>query len=265
MFGYMGWAFAEFVKNIVFIDTVISPLMGGLITGVEFGLGGFGAGFGGAIGSGESIGEAFAAGGLGFASGFGLGFAAGYSYTAGWQNVMHGADTVAHNVQVEAQSRRVANMMTMLDEARAENGLLGQVETQRLIAKYNASPSAETLANMSGNFTNKSMTGRAPFADYARNLCSPRSSWNVGNASPYSSGIRTPFTTATMGGLVIKPLVVEGVSLTSAYVVTGGNAQPCIFIYGLIRSGIKALLGDEYSVPTKIPGIGIPVNPSPLY
>jgi len=143
----MGWAFAEFMKNIVFADTVISPLMGGLITGAEFGLGGFGAGFGGAIGAGESIGEAFAAGGLGFASGFGLGFTAGYSYTAGWQNVIHGADIAAHNAQViEAENRQIANMMRMLDEARAGDGLLGQIETQKLMASYYTHPSPAALA-----------------------------------------------------------------------------------------------------------------------
>jgi len=110
----MGWAFGQFMMDIVFANTVISPLMGGIITGLEFGIGGFGAGFGSAIGAGKSIGEAFAAGGLGFASGFALGFAAGYSYTAGWQSVLHGADIASHNRAAELKAYMEQYNMLML-------------------------------------------------------------------------------------------------------------------------------------------------------
>jgi hypothetical protein len=52
----------------------------------------------------------------------------------------------SYGKDIDTQRRRIVNMMGMLDEARAERGLLGQIETQRLIVRYNTDPSPLALA-----------------------------------------------------------------------------------------------------------------------
>jgi len=55
------------------------------------------------------IGDMFSQAGIGAAIGFGTGFAVGYSYTAGWQSVMHGYDTRAANAKaIQGQLDQVA-------------------------------------------------------------------------------------------------------------------------------------------------------------
>ena len=51
-------------------------------------------------GGARSWSDAFKRAGISAAIGVGIGFAAGYSYTAGWQGFLHGADTQAHNRSV---------------------------------------------------------------------------------------------------------------------------------------------------------------------
>ena len=93
--------FKGYMLNSVFADKFISPFQGGMITAGEFGIGGFGAGLiQGYAGGARSWSDAFKHAGISAAIGAGIGFAAGYSYTAGWQGFLHGADTQAHNRSV---------------------------------------------------------------------------------------------------------------------------------------------------------------------
>lgn len=93
-----------------FAGQIISPVAGGLITGTEFAIGGFGTGLiSGFAGGAGDIGDMFTQAGIGAAIGFGTGFIAGYTYTAGWQNVIHGMDTQTHNAQVRASQSLAAD------------------------------------------------------------------------------------------------------------------------------------------------------------
>lgn len=78
-------------------------LEGGILTGFEFAIGGFGAGLGGGWAQTGSFEKGLEAGAGGFASGFVAGFAVGYSYTAGWQSVLHGVDTRAQSAKAYQQ------------------------------------------------------------------------------------------------------------------------------------------------------------------
>ncbi|MBU4487936.1 MAG: VCBS repeat-containing protein [Candidatus Omnitrophica bacterium] len=82
--------------------SIITPLEGALITGTEFAIGGFAAGLASGYAGGEgSVGDMFAQAGIGAGVGFGAGFATGYSYAAGWQSILHGIDSQAHNNTTE--------------------------------------------------------------------------------------------------------------------------------------------------------------------
>jgi len=79
---------------------VITAFEGAIATGVEFGIGAIGPGMAGGFAGGKgSVGDIFKGGAIGFATGFGVGAVAGYTYTAGWQNIIHGVDTQGKNIQ----------------------------------------------------------------------------------------------------------------------------------------------------------------------
>ena len=72
----------------------ISIIEGAIMTGTEFGIAGFGAGAtAGYAGGKGSAGDVFKSAGIGFASGFAVGAVVGATYTAGWQDWIHGVDT----------------------------------------------------------------------------------------------------------------------------------------------------------------------------
>ena len=101
--GVAAMGFKEMMMG-AFVGKIISPVVGGMITGTEFAIGGFGSGLiTGYAGGAGSIGDMFSQAGIGAATGFGIGFAVGYSYTAGWQNTVHGANTQEHNANVRQQ------------------------------------------------------------------------------------------------------------------------------------------------------------------
>jgi RHS repeat-associated protein len=108
--GFVGAGLASFVAGSMMTaasamtswgGALITPLEGALITGTEFAIGGAAAGIatGYAGGKGDA-GDIFAQAGIGAGIGFLTGAAVGYSYTAGWQSILHGADTQAENVKV---------------------------------------------------------------------------------------------------------------------------------------------------------------------
>jgi RHS repeat-associated protein len=108
--GFISTSAAMFAKDAMmasFAGKIISPMQGGMITGVEFAIGGAGAGaISGFAGGAGNIGDIFRGAGIGALIGFGTGFAVGYSYTAGWQSIAHGADTANHNIGILKEGAR---------------------------------------------------------------------------------------------------------------------------------------------------------------
>jgi hypothetical protein len=78
----------------------ISAAANAIITGTEFGLGGFAGGFVGTLAGGGSLRDAFKAGGIGFGIGFAVGGLAGYTYATGFQDFLHGFDVRAANQNI---------------------------------------------------------------------------------------------------------------------------------------------------------------------
>ena len=89
-FGFLGaWVATSFLAP-AFAAGGITAIESAFITGVEFGIGGFGSGFVGTMAGGGSVGDAFKNGGIGFGSGFVLGGVVGYTYASGMQDFIHG-------------------------------------------------------------------------------------------------------------------------------------------------------------------------------
>ena len=134
--GAAAGGFKDYFLNNVFANQFITPMQGGLITSGEFAIGGFGAGVISGYAGGEGdINSMMKSGLIGAGIGAVTGFAVGYSYTAGWQSVLHGADVEKHNmVQGAKESLKVATE-TALDTA--SGSPLPPIQSGELVVELN--------------------------------------------------------------------------------------------------------------------------------
>jgi len=137
-FGFLGSWIAEAFLVPAFGAGGITILEGALITAVEFGIGGFGAGLASGLASGASFSKALEMGGYGFASGFAIGGIVGATYTAGLQDFIHGVDTQKiNNIYSQAQGALKSGNLTQYTEASRELAKLGIKPPGGVLAGYN--------------------------------------------------------------------------------------------------------------------------------
>lgn len=137
-FGMMGAAFAHSFMLPSMSVGGVSIMEGALMTGVEFGIGGFGAGLAQGLASGQSSGNVLRSAGYGFAGGFLFGGVVGATYTAGWQNILHGVD-----------SQRINNFYGQAKEALKTGKFQGYVDSATELLKMNATPPGAVLQGKS--------------------------------------------------------------------------------------------------------------------
>jgi hypothetical protein len=116
----------------------ISVLEGAIMTGVEFGIGGFGAGLASGFAGGMSAGDAFKNAGYGFASGFIIGGIVGATYTAGWQDIFHGVDT-----------QKINNLYNQAKDALKTGNFQGYATTASQLKGMKATPPGAVLQGKS--------------------------------------------------------------------------------------------------------------------
>ncbi len=131
LFGWAGYSFVHSFMLPSMSIGGISVMEGAIMTGVEFGIGGFGSGLASGFAGGMSAGDAFKNAGFGFASGFMIGGIAGATHAAGWQNVVHGVESEKiNNLYSQAEGALKSGNLQAYAEAAAQLQALGATPPQ---------------------------------------------------------------------------------------------------------------------------------------
>lgn len=86
--------------------------------------------------------------------------------------------------------------------------------------------------------------------------------------SPYEAGFRTPFTTTALSFMPfvnrqVTPEIIGHAAGWGAALYTG-SGKVGYAVYGYTKNTVSALMGGEYGIPTRIPGVTIPIEVPPL-
>jgi len=224
VFGFATGALGYNVGNIMsdaFLNSgnVITAFEGAIATGMEFGIGAIGPGMASGFAGGEgSFGDVLKSGAMGFGTGLVTGAVIGYTYTAGWQDFIHGVDTIGKNIKAGlGEIKTLASQGNFQSAVDKENTLVGKYGLDKVVGvKQQASiemngkfvrnkPSVWMLTEYTEG--NNTVVSRALYK-YNDGLPNFKSGWfsmtnggtslNVGNEELHLSMLKARFTLTDM-------------------------------------------------------------------
>jgi RHS repeat-associated protein len=228
----------------------ISVAEGAIMTGLEFGIGGFGSGLASGLASGQDLSSSLKNARYGFAGGFIAGSVIGATYTAGWQNWIHGVD-----------SQKINNLHSQAKGALTQGNFGGYVNASEQLLGMNATPPGAVLQGKSplALGIKHSYLVAAKDAQFKAKGFGPESGWQAAASKIPVPGIVRTETAATLASSIFEVQTWDLVKVTAVW----GNMDKIQFpIYQLDSKQINCY-GWTNAVLTKS---GLPpVNPRDVW